>query len=73
MGVLEEFELARSFWRGSTTEAKNQGVSSDDVDFLMHWKNRKDLTESYFTGTMLMHYSDQRLMAKSFLRFSGAL
>jgi hypothetical protein len=71
--VLEEFGLARSFRRGSTTEAKNQAVDEDDIDFIMRWKDGKDTTEAYFSGSMQAHYADQRQMAKSFLRFSLAL
>jgi len=71
--VLEEYGLARSFRRGSTTEAKNQGVPEPEVDSIMRWKEGKDCTEAYFTGGMQAHYADQRQMAKTFLRFSQAL
>ena len=71
--VLEEYGLARSFRRGSTTEAKNQGVPEPEVDSIRRRKEGKDCTEAYFTGGMQAHYADQRQMAKTSVRFSQAL
>ena len=72
--VCEDFGLARSFRRGATTQAQNQRVSETDINWISRWGREGDSGKSpYFQGNMRIHYSDQRQMAATFLRFSQAL
>jgi len=39
--MLDAYGLARSFRRGATTQAENQGVAPADIDYIMRWKEAK--------------------------------
>ena len=72
--ILEDYGLARSFRRGATTQAQNKGVSEPDINWISRWgKEDKNGSTPYFQGNMRVHYSDQKQMAATFLRFSRAL
>jgi len=71
--VMDAYGLARSFRRGATTQAENQGVAPADIDYIMRWKEAKTAVAACFAGSMPIHYADQRQMTKTFLRFSLAL
>jgi hypothetical protein len=70
LDLIEEYHLARSFWRGATTHAQNQGVSQPDINWVNHWGIGK---EQVVTGPMLVVYSEKKQMVPTFLRFSRAL
>eukprot|EP00978_Attheya_sp_CCMP212_P000174 scaffold305_cov60-Attheya_sp.AAC.7 len=40
------------------------------IDYFNRWKERKGSATPYFQGNMRVHYSDQRMMAEKFIRFS---
>jgi hypothetical protein len=72
--VMEDYGLARSFRRGATTQAQNQKVSESDINWISRWGKETESGKSpYFQGNMRVHYSDQKQMAATFLRFSQAL
>ena len=74
--IRDAYGMARSFRRGSVARAQNMEVSSSDVEWIARWNSgdgTKDGATPYFQGDMRVHYSDQKQMAKTFLRFSQAL
>ena len=76
INIREEFGLARSFRRGSTTEAQNKQVAQSDIDWIARWNSKKagvDERTPYFQGEMRIHYADQKQMTVTLLRFSQAL
>jgi hypothetical protein len=74
LDVRESFGLARMFRRGATTRAQNQKVSESDIDWINRWGRQASGDPTpYFQGNMRVHYSDQRQMVQTFLRFSLAL
>jgi hypothetical protein len=70
LDVIEEYHLARSFRRGATTHAQNQGVSQPDINWINRWGTGK---EQVITGPMLVVYPEKKQMIRTFLRFSRAL
>ena len=44
MDALEDYHLSRSFRRGATTRATNDGVKVDDIDWLRRWNTGGDVT-----------------------------
>ena len=68
--VINEYHLARSFRRGATTHAQNQGVSEPDIDWINRWGSGK---EQVVTGPMRVVYSEKKQLVRTFLRFSRAL
>ena len=74
INVCEDFGLARSFWWGATTRAKNARVSEDDIKWISRWtKTDKDGNTPYFQGDMIVRYSDSKMMVPMYVRFSQAL
>jgi hypothetical protein len=70
LDVIKEYHLAKSFRRGATTHAQNQGVSQPDINWINRWGTGK---EQVVTGPMLVVYSEKKQMIRTFLRFSRAL
>jgi hypothetical protein len=71
--VEEEYGVSRSFRRGATSEAVNNGVKPDVTDANNRWRKMNQAGASRPTLTMREHYTDVRLMLKHRLIFSKAL
>jgi hypothetical protein len=71
--VHEDYGISRSFRRGATTEAKNQGVKPNDIDVMNRWRNVENAQGRKPRLRMQDHYSDIRQMVPTLLRFSLAL
>jgi hypothetical protein len=74
LDVTEVFGLARSFRRGATTQAGNEGVSDQDIDWMNRWRQSLQGDQAKaVSSSMRARYSDDRMMLKKALRFSSAL
>lgn len=71
--VREEFGISRSFRRGSTSHAENQGVSEPDIDTANRWRTVENARGTRPGLVMREHYSDIRLLLPTLLRYSRAL
>lgn len=71
--VLEEYGLSRSFRRGSTTQAGNQGVSAEDIEAVNRWRTVERAKGMRPNLRMRDHYSEVSQMKKKLLRYSAAL
>ena len=71
--VHEEYGISRSFRRGATTEARNRGVSANDIDLMNRWRNVESSKGRKPRVSMQDHYSDIRMLVPSLIRFSQAL
>lgn len=69
--VVEEYGVSRSFRRGATSEAVNQGVPPEVIDANNRWRKVHQAGASKPVMTMRDHYTDIRQTLK--LRFSQAL
>jgi len=71
--VEEEFGISRSFRRGATSEAVNNGVRPDQIDANNRWRKMHQARGSRPTLSMREHYTDVRLTLNHRLMFSRAL
>lgn len=71
--VREEYGISRSFRRGATTHARNQGVSASDIDAANRWRNAENAQGRKIGQPMRDHYVEVRQMLPTLLRFSAAL
>jgi len=73
VSVHEDFGIARSFRRGATTQARNAGVSENDINAMNRWRTADQAKGVKPKAKMQDHYSDIRQMVPTLLRFSQAL
>jgi hypothetical protein len=73
VNVHEEYGLARSFWRGATTQARNAGVAENDINVMKRRRSSEQAKGYKLRAKMQDHYSDIRQMVPTLLRFSQAL
>jgi hypothetical protein len=73
VSVFEQVGISRSFRRGATTEARNQGVSEGDIDAMNRWRNVENAKGRKPRLRMQDHYSDIAMMIPALLHFSAAL
>ena len=71
--VLEEYGISRSFRRGATTHARNQGVRKSDITAANRWRDKENAQGRNISQPMIDHYSEVRQMLPTLLRFSKAL
>jgi len=71
--VLEEYGANRSFRRGSTTQAGNQGVAAEDIEVVNRWRKVERAKGTQPNLKMRDHYSEISQMKKRLLRYSAAL
>ena len=73
--VPEDYGIARSFRRGSDSEALSRGVSQTDIDAMNRWRNLEKAKGRRPTfGSMREHYADERITAlERSLRYSSVL
>jgi hypothetical protein len=71
--VFEDMGVRCMFRRGATVQARNQGVSSDDIRYLMQWLALERGKGMAGGGDMLMHYTELRLGLPTMIRFLSAL
>ncbi len=71
--ISEEYGVYRSFRRGATSEAVNEGVPPEVIDANNRWRRKNQAGASRPTLTMREHYTDVKLTLKNRLRFSKAL
>ena len=73
LDVGDAFGLARSARRGSTTHARNQGVSEADVETNQLWRKTYLNVGTANLGRMLHHYTEMSQSLKILLRYSRQL
>jgi hypothetical protein len=73
VNVHDEYGISRSFRRGATTQARNQGVAENDINAMNRWRNAENAQGRKPRLKMQDHYSDIRQMVPTLLRFSRAL
>jgi hypothetical protein len=71
--VVEDYGIYRSFRRGSTSEATNQGLPPEVIDANNRWRKFHRAGASRPTLQMRDHYADVRLTLKQTLRYSSSL
>ena len=71
--VVEEYGIYRSFRRGSTSEATNQGLPPEVIDMNYRWRKFHRAGASRPALSMRDHYSDVRLTLNQSLRYSASL
>jgi hypothetical protein len=67
----EEFDIYRSFRRGSTSEATNQGLPPDVIDANNRWRRFNQSGAGCPSLSMREHYTDVRLTFNKSLRYSA--
>lgn len=73
VNVHDGYGISRSFRRGATTQARNQGVTENDINAMNRWRNAESAQGRKPWLKMQDHYSDIRQMVPTLLRFSRAL
>jgi hypothetical protein len=68
--VADDFHLARSFRRGTTTRAQLANVPESVVEWVNRWGTG---TEILVKGPMRIIYSERKLMLEHYLWFPRAL
>ncbi len=71
--IEEEYGIYRSFRRGSTSEATNQGLTPDVIDANNRWRRFNRSGAARPSLTMREHYSDVRLTLNQSLKYSACL
>jgi hypothetical protein len=71
--VVEDYGIYRSFRRGSTSEATNQGLPPEVIDANNRWRKFHWSGASRPTLPMRDHYADVWLTLKQSLRYSSCL
>lgn len=71
--IADEYGIYRSFRRGSTSTAVNQGLSKDIIDTNNRWRKFEQAGASRPSQSMKDHYTDVKLILNQLLRFSEAL
>jgi hypothetical protein len=71
--VVDEYGIYRSFRRGSTSEATNQGLPPEVIDLNNRWRKFQRSGAARPSLSMRDHYSDIRLTLKQALRYSAVL
>ena len=71
--VMEEYSIHRSFRRGSTTQARNKGVSEADINTANQWRNHERAGGRRPGSTMMEHYSQIQMLVPTLVRYSRAL
>jgi len=71
--VYKEYGIFRSFRRGATSEAVNQGAPPEVIDSNNRWRRVHQAGASQPSLSMREHYTDVWLTLKSRLQFSRAL
>lgn len=71
--IEDEFRVSRSFRRGATSEAVNQGAKPDIIDANNRWRRVEQAGASNPSLSMREHYTDVRLTLKQRLQFSKFL
>jgi hypothetical protein len=74
LDVTEVIGLARSFRRGAVSQAGNQGVSESDINWMNRWRSKTGGDEKKGkSGNMRTMYSDEKIVMRPYLNFSGGL
>ncbi len=71
--IEDEFGVSRSFRRGATSEAVNQGAKPDVLDANNRWRRVEQAGASNPSLSMREHYTDVRLTLNQRLQFSRYL
>lgn len=71
--VVNEFSFHRSLRRGSTTQARNQGVSEADINTANRWRNVERAGGRKPARSMMEHYSQIHHLVPTLVRYSQAL
>ena len=72
--VSEMYSLSRSLRRGSTAQARNQGVPRDIISMNNRWRSEEaSRSHSAVPGDMLELYSDVVVALEALLRYSTPL
>jgi len=71
--VGQAFSLRRSLRRGSTTHARNMGVSEEIIEFNNGWRKHQRAGAKAPSLSMVQHYTDVKLALPYVLRYSKGL
>ena len=71
--ICEVYGLGRSFRRGSTGQAKAQGLSDEIISLNNRWKTVENARGRQAAFSMVMHYTDVRQVLSQLIRYSKAL
>jgi hypothetical protein len=56
--IFEDMGVRRTSRRGANSQARNQGVSPEDIKYLMRWSALEREKGMAVGGDMLMHYME---------------
>ncbi len=73
MDVFDRYGVFRSWRRGSSSIARNEGVRKEDIDLNNGWRKEENSRGKHVSSDMLAYYTEDLLVLKSKLRFSKAL
>ena len=71
--VHEEYDLSRSFRRGSNSEVQNRGVEDGDIDRNNRWRKVDRAGARKVKLRMRDNYTDVLVSLEFFLRYSQVL
>ena len=72
LNITEEYNIRRSFRRGSVTTARENGVPKDVVDMINRWSTT-EYRGGRRGGSMQDYYTEMRLILKRILSYSAKL
>ncbi len=73
MDVFDRYGVFRSWRRGSSSIARNEGVRKEDIELNNGWRKEENARGKHVSSDMLAYYTEDLLVLKSKLRFSKAL
>ena len=74
LDVTEAYSMKRSLRRGSTAQARNQGVPKDIIVLNNRWRNDdRSRGGSGMPGEMIEYYTDVVVAVEALLKYSGPL
>jgi hypothetical protein len=68
--IREEFSINRSFKRGSSTHAQNQGLSAHIIEVQSRWRKFENARGRKPKLAMIEHYSDIELLIPTLVQYS---
>jgi hypothetical protein len=73
INIMEEFGLARSFRRGSNTQAQIRKVAPDIINWINRWRTEEAAKGKATSSSMRVLYAETKLMLETYLAYSRSL
>ncbi len=71
--VFDKYGVFRSWRRGATSVARNEGLRKEDIDLNNGWRKQEESRGKHVSSDMLAYYTEDILVIDAKLRFSEVL